>query len=422
MMAHSNPASRTLSGLALTLCAGLSGCGGPEIPFGFNGSRSPETTLAPADFVSPEPTPHDNAALGPQDESAPPVTTDSPSITAEPTSTITAAPVVALPNERVPVGGLIGQVNGRPIYVNEFFEPLADSLAILGRESTRSEFVATAYPLIVRRMQTLIENELLLSEAEAGLTSDERVGLLYWLEEQRQQLIMQEGGGSEKMAENSLAEQFGVATVDDRLEQLRRQGLVYRQLQARILSRIHVSWRDIQRYYDEHYDDYNPPPTIQLRLIVVPGNQAEARDAVAAALAEGTPFAEVAARHSSILASSGGLMPSRSLADGLDAAEFTAWPEVNDAVRSLKEGEHAGPVTVEGGANIWVFLESIEYGQGRTLYDVQHEIEETIREQRYTEERNAYFQELMSRGNFDDPEEMSIVLTDIALTRWGPGQ
>ena len=319
---------------------------------------------------------------------------------------------VALPAV-VSHAGLVGQVNGRPIYVSEFFAPIENQLRILGTEKSRRDFIAEAYPLIKRQLAELVKNELVYAEAEASLTENERVGLRYFLDQLEGDVTRPRG----RVAQNErMVAETGLG-VDETIELERRRQLVMFKIQTAIRKRVIISWRDVQRYYRDHQAEFNPPASIQLRLLSIKADDPARRKEIEQSLADGYLFGTLAEEHSTMLASRGGLMEPVLLGQGIEGTSLTAWPEVDAVARTLKKGEYGGPVSV-GDRAIWIYVENLEDGSGRSLYEVQHEIESLLFQERYREQEQKYLAELFARGNMDDFDNMSILLLDIAMQRW----
>lgn len=309
--------------------------------------------------------------------------------------------------------GLVGQVNGRPIYVAEFFAPIENQLRIWGRDMTRLEFTAKAYTFIQEQLAELITRELVYSEAEASLTENERVGLRYFLQQLEADVTRTRGRVAQ---EQVLREEQGLG-VDEVIELERRKQLVKYKIQAEIRKRVVVSWRDVERYYRDHYAEFNPPASIQVRILAVKASDAAKRAEIERSLAEGYLFSALAEEHSAILASRGGLLDPMPLTQGLESTAITRWPEVDALARTLREGEFGGPV-VNGDLAIWVYVENFEDGTGRSLYDLQHEIQERLANERFAAEQKKYLADLFARGNMDDFNNMTYLLLDIAIQRW----
>lgn len=382
----------------------------------------PQRTLTASQFQSSSSNAESGAAdgadasAGHTTSQAPPLVNATPSAKTPDTGS-TGATAEELSVETIPAmvshGGLVGQVNGRPIYVADFFEPIESQLRILGRDKSRREFITEAYPLIQRQLAEFIKNELVYAEAEASLTENERVGLRYFLQQLEGDITRPRG----RQAQDArLREEMGLG-LDEVIELERRRQLVLFKISSEIRKRVIISWRDIERYYRDHRAEFNPPASIQLRLLAVPADNAALRTEIQQSLADGYLFGTLAEQYSTMLASRGGLMEPILLNTGLESTALTAWPAVDEVARSLAKGEYGGPVVV-GDRAIWVYVEDFADGSGRTLYDVQHEIEARLFQERFKEQEQKYLAELFARGNMDDFDNMSILLLDIAMQRW----
>jgi len=324
----------------------------------------------------------------------------------------------AKPGKAVTVSGLVGQVNGRPIFVDEVFEPIADQLAIWGQEKSYRDFFRDAYGLIQQRLRTVVENKLLLAEAEIKLTPQQQEGLIKFLSGIREGTILR-GGGTETGTNRQLENEQGL-TLDEHLQQVRRQILIREQVRSKIERRVVVTWRDVERYYRTHPEEFDPPASIQLRIIAAKPENTEKKKLVAEALAEGQAFEFVADQYSD-LSLPGGLFPKMELPDGIENAKVTNWPTVNKSIRSLKEGDIAGPFEVKNpDFAVWVYVEKYEDGSPIPLFDAQRGIEAKLRDIYFEDEAQKYFRQLRERGNYDDFDQMAQSLLAVALDRWAP--
>lgn len=370
--------------------------------------------IAPSDFSSDI-----SGANAPAVDATEPATLDEPAAPDEAMDARGAPSKPPLPprsGEPLIVSGLVGQVNGRPIYVDEFFEPIASQLELLGREKTRREFVAEAYLLIGQRLRDLVINELVYAEALTMVTENQEIGLRYFLKQLEEDVTTSAGEGSRFRADQRLLEESGI-TVDELVEQEKRRQLIQFFIQKDIEKRVFISWRDIERYYRDNAEEFNPPASIQLRILTVPADDAPRRAAVEQGLADDLPFEYLAGQHGTTLASRQGLLPETPLPNGIENTPLTRWPSVDAVARTLAVGEHGGPVE-EGDQLIWVHVEKHEDGAGRSLYEAQLDIQNKIHDQRYAEEQAKYLSDLFGRGNTDDLEEMSLSLLTVALRRW----
>jgi len=56
------------------------------------------------------------------------------------------------PGTRIIVDSLVGQVNGRPIYADTFFQPIRDQLRAIARRTTQREFLEQAQEVITQHL------------------------------------------------------------------------------------------------------------------------------------------------------------------------------------------------------------------------------------------------------------------------------
>ncbi len=322
----------------------------------------------------------------------------------------------AKPGVPVTVGGLVGQVNGRPIYVDDVFAPIADELAIMGQQMGYTQFAQQALQVISERVRRMVEIELLLAEATNNLTEPQRQGLLHFIKNFEEGLI-REGGGSAERTDQQMLSSQGIS-LDEQVDKYRDEILI-QETRREIYAKIVVTWRDVTRYYREHPEEFDPPASIQLRVIIINKDDTTKQDQVKAALAAGHPFELAAEDYSDLLASSAGLMAPIALKNGRQNAQLTIWPQVNAAAATLGVGQSAGPF-VEENHVVWLQIENYQDGAPIPLRDAQKAIERKLTEQLFQQESARYFQKLLARGNFDDLEMMATSLLAVALDRWAP--
>ena len=305
---------------------------------------------------------------------------------------------------------MVGQVNGKPIYANTVFEPIVEQLAALGRSLPPREFQARAHQLIQGRLSQIIADALLLGEAENGLTAQEHAGLRNILKQQREELIRFWGKGSVAVAEENLVRQTS-RSLDDTLTETRQRMLVQRYLQQKLLPKIHVRRKDVERYYTEHINEYQPPVSRTLRLIYVKSNQDA--DQIDRLLSEGTPFGQAASSPlNQYRPDAGGLMSEQAVGDQV----FSQAP-LNEAMRMLQPGEHSQRIETEG-RYWWVAVESIERPEGRSQTEAQLEIEDLLRRQQFQQLTQRYRQDLFKTGSYNSIETMGQALLEIAMSRF----
>ncbi len=335
-------------------------------------------------------------------------------------ATVPGVSPVSMPTYPVTVGGMVGQVSGRPIYVDDFFEPIADVLTAWGQQKEYRVFLRDSKELIHQRLRKVIENELLIAEAIGSLTVEEQSGLAALITRARGEVVL-EGGGNERAAEEKLRRKIGDAdiSIEEYMSQMRDQQLVFEKVIRKIQARVRVTRQDVERYYRDNHDEFNPAPSIQIRIAGAKTDDSRRIQQITDGLQAGTPFEVVAAQHTSLMASRDGLMSEIPLADGLAGTKITAWNVVNDQLRTLPQGQYAGPIEVPT-YTLWVYVEKYSDGTGQSLYEVQEQIQNTITQTRYKEESIKYLEELVARGNYDDMNRMADSLWAVAIDRWAP--
>lgn len=308
------------------------------------------------------------------------------------------------------VDAMVGQVNGRALYASSVLEPIADQLAALGRTLPRGVFRERATSLIASRLDQIVADALILGEAERDLSENEQMGLTQLLREKREELLRQYGRGSVSLANETMIEQTGKG-LDQTLAEYRQKMLVRRYLQQKLMPKMVVSRKDVERYYNDKQSEFNPPAGRTLRLIRV--TDAAAADRIESALNAGKPFAEVAGDRGNLYRrDQGGLM-----ADVARGENIFTQDELNKAMLKLDKGQASSRITI-GNAHWWVFVESIESGKPKTLRDVQLDIEETLKRQRYQSLTQRYRQRLFSEGSYNPVAQMTDSLVQVAISRY----
>lgn len=320
------------------------------------------------------------------------------------------------PGDRVLVDSLVGQINGRPIFADDILRPVEDRIiAETRRSETMEEFRLIVRPIIQARLMAVLQSELILSEAETSLSTQQQQGLLAFLRQLQEEEVA-ERGGSEVQAEQELLESEGV-TLDQYMQQQIDERLIQDVRYRKILPRVVVSWRDIEREYDRNHDQFNPPPQVTLARIRLSSTQTEQIEDVKRRLADREDFAEIA--------------------DAVGMAErgrwdtFTVGPggisdiPINDTYKPYLEGLEGGDTTEPfevRGRMMWLHVSSIEQPEGRSLYDpeVQEILHNAIFQRRFLEEQNRYFANLMEKSTLDDLEQMFQRVMAIAAIRYGP--
>ncbi len=315
----------------------------------------------------------------------------------------------------VQVDQMVGQVNGRPIFAEQFFEPMHARLSREAQRMDQREWLAMVREDIQRALVDQMRDELLLAEFESSLTPEQKQGVLAFIQNVRADLIS--GNlGSEGIANSRLLEAEGL-DLNQKVRDVTQRQFILAQLRKAIGSRVHISFWDVQRYYERNLDQFLPPPVARYRVIRVRASETEAVDRVTTRLDSGDSFTEIASEESSFNTQGDNLLEitleSRTLAD----ARVFGPDSLNDAALALSPGDVSPPVEV-GTQVFWLRLEEIHQPEGESLYEAQTGIESMLRSQRLQEEEIRYFSELFRRGSFTELDSMMARLLEFAAERY----
>lgn len=319
------------------------------------------------------------------------------------------------PGDGVIVDSLIGQVNGRPIFADEFFATIEDQLIAEGRRLEQPQYIQAASSIVNSRLQEVVLNELFLAEAEAGLSKQEQVGLFAFMRQFQEQEISGSGGlETQKRQELELE---GI-TLEEYIELKKNQALIARLIEQKIKPRVIVSWRDVEREYERRRSEFNPPAVVTLSQIRL--NTERDADQIASVterLTAGEAFADVA---NSLGLENGGEWNTFQTATG-DVAKIELSDEIRQHLAGLREGDTTQPFAV-GSSTWWLNVTKIEQPPARSIYDpkVQRSLTDYLYDERFREQFFRYRDTLFQRGIYDELNEMAQRLLAIAIVRYGP--
>ncbi len=318
------------------------------------------------------------------------------------------------PGDRIIVDSLVGEVNGRPIFADEFLALIEDRLIQVAKQTTGVQRVQAFDDIIRGNLRTVVKSELILADAEFALTEDEQRGLFAFMRSLKERVIREKGRGTRYEAEQKLRGEAGAGNIEDHLRR-QRDFILFDQLRRqRIAPRIVVSQRDIEHEYQRRYQEFNPPPRVTLAKIdLLTESQADLIDQVSQRLTRGEAFAAIA---EDLDVPNGGVWYTFDMGSG-GITDI----EVTDAVKSRLEGLGEGQTTkpfVQRGSTIWLHVQKVERRPGRSLFDVQRQLADDIQMRRSNEEWDRYVRSLFAEGIYDELEDMADRLLEIALQRY----
>ena len=329
------------------------------------------------------------------------------------------------PGESVIVDSLIGQVNGRPIYADEVLGPIADQLNAeylqLVEDAAVPEwdlFQRTLIRLVGAQLQDLVLNELYLSEARAGLTSQEKTGLMAFMQNLREELVGERGGVFGE-AEQQIMREEGL-TWEEYLKMQEDQLLIRTLMHEKIQPNIMMSWKDVERLYNARKDQFQPEPKVTLgriRLRTEGGD--EKIQTVQSMFDAGDTFEVVAAWAG---------MPDDGIWDTFTMGEGGITDiEVADFYKTHLEGLGPGETSksfVRGSYTIWVSVIEVNKPEQKDLYDpeVQSMLQGELLNRKMTQARQDFIENMLEQGIYDDLNQMQMRVIAIALSRYKEGR
>lgn len=318
-------------------------------------------------------------------------------------------------DKRITVDAMVGQVNGKPIYASEIFRQIGEQqLDRLGTTLPRIEFRREVVSLVVKTLRSEVQNALILAEAERDLTEQQQLGLLGALEVEREKMLARYGNGVPAVADETMRRELGF-DLDTALRFKRQEILVSKYRREKILPQIHVTRREVERYYRDNFQQFNSAPTVTVRVIIVP-TEAEAKK-VEADLAAGVSFADAAKKHSTYRRTQGGLMDPFVLRTPVNQFNELVWPQLNEQVRTLAVGQHSPPLKIDRGYG-FVFIENVAGGKSQPLSEVFLDIERGLRRQKANQTQLKNLQKLMEEGNYTPIDVMGPALVEVAMSRY----
>lgn len=185
---------------------------------------------------------------------------------------------------------------------------------------------------------------------------------------------------------NLNSEQFSAAlaqdgmTLDDYRENLKKQLLRSKLLNREIKSKVVITEKDINAYYQKHLDKFGGDGSkYHLRTIIkkIPpfANEKQKQsvltemEAIVGQLKAGKSFDALAREHSDLLASEGGDL-------GAFAIDELS-PDIRQAISGLKQGDYTAIIDTDQGYQVF-FLQEIRETTGKPVEEVSDEIREIL--------------------------------------------
>ncbi len=323
-------------------------------------------------------------------------------------------------SERWLVDALVGQINGRPVFADEFLEPIAARLQEIARGEDRALARRQLISIVQERFQDWVNSELIISEAESNLTPEQQQGFFGWLKTMQEGTIASYAGNREE-AREAMREDLGM-DIDEFMRQRRDAALAQYLLDRKVKPRTIVAWRDIEREYRNREAEFNPPAKVSIgRLALDAVRDADQVAKVKGWIAEGKSFVEIA---DALKLDKGGIVVRVPLKAGETAeAAIEASDDIAPAVKAKLKGLAPGVLSspIERGTSLtWLAVVEVKQDAGRSLFDpnVQMQLRKEIDGIRSVVERGRYIGRLRSRWVSDDINRIEERLLLIAFERY----
>ncbi|MCE9619097.1 MAG: hypothetical protein K8R92_04230 [Planctomycetes bacterium] len=318
-------------------------------------------------------------------------------------------------DQKWPVDALVGQVNGKPLYASEFLKSREDRITTIAAMPDRVKARDQVVQMVSEAFDQYVNNMLIISEAEAMIPAGAKEGVLAWLKDLQEKEIANRGG-SRAEAQRSIEEEFPGTTIEEFMNRQKNQALAGDLLRRRIQPRTIVSWRDMERLYDQNSASYNPLPTIRVGRIALLKSDTAQVDKAKASFAEGKTFAQVAAE---LKLPDGGFWREFTIpSGGIDAVPDLV-DEMKTRIKGLELNKVDGPSETKTQV-VWMTLISSQQEPARSIFDppLQLQLRRQIENQRYGLEQQRYFMNLRSRWVAADLEAMKLRLINITMARY----
>lgn len=396
---HQRP---TLPTALIAASLALAGCGSPW----FVSNEAARPGIHPEDFIG-EPQP------GNGDDASQPtlVATDDPE---QPAAGPDEQATNPRSQEALPIDAMVGHINGEAVYADQIFDVnLIAQLESFGQRFDSEAFREAAAQVIQDRLQGVIINKLILGEAERNLKEAQRRGVNARVAAEREELLRYYGQGSLAKAKAEFRKDRG-KELDQHLVDFREELIVGSYIRSKVMPKIVVNQRDVERYYEDHKNKYHQPDRRVIRLI-----RAVDRSAVEQAqrrLQQGQAFDVIASDPTinSYNPENAGIFNN---GDPIPGEKVIGLAPVNKALLKLDAKQHAGPIPA-GDSTFFVQVVELEPGVEIPLADAQIQIEQILRSTQFERHALRFRMDLLKRGSYSEPSEMGSKLVEIAYARY----
>lgn len=165
------------------------------------------------------------------------------------------------------VGAIVVDVSGTPIFADKVVHSLAPALAAEARQRSADDFRGFAMLQINKKVQDLVQSELLYAAAIKNLTDEEK-DRAWAMTGAWKDGLQRQAGGSIELARKK-AQDEGI-NFDEMVNDRHRATLVYMYQSKRLFPKVPVTAQEMRRYYDEHLaKEFTEVDQAQFRVIKI---------------------------------------------------------------------------------------------------------------------------------------------------------
>jgi parvulin-like peptidyl-prolyl isomerase len=174
------------------------------------------------------------------------------------------------------LGGVVAEVNQRPIYANQVLREIVGPLSARARELDEQQFRAAAVGLIRDQIQRLANSERETAVAERNLEEREKQQARMAAARWRGRQITEAGGSLERAKRKWAAEGYD---FEERVDVEYRAILAQLYYAKKVWPRVQVTADEVRRYYQQHVnDEFTVKDEVRFRLIKVDARRTGGRE------------------------------------------------------------------------------------------------------------------------------------------------
>ncbi len=222
-------------------------------------------------------------------------------------------------------------------------------------------------------LNTLVERTLIVEEfnTKAYHIPDSAI------EERMREIIRQDYGGDKQLLIKTITAQG--MTMPQYREKMRNQIIVQAMRQHQVTGEIIISPAKIEKYYEDHKDEYKVEDQVKLRLLMVKKGETEEDNAarkkkmseILAKLNAGEDFGKLAEQYSE------GSNNKEKQGDWGWVDRDTLRKELSDAAFALKAGQHSGVLETDDGYYL-LKVDEVKPAHIKSLSEVRNDIEKKL--------------------------------------------